>query len=336
MSIQSVHTYLVHSNKNSEEPRPIGGAVVPQEGMVFDLLNDIYEKSENECVIDIAFNPSVDGKQENPCRVLLQNYMRNPDVGTGRDLAERLGSVTTNRSGMGLLFLIYGKIANQHKMVVARFPAKSGILAEQEQQQLNVEYLERVFMRSATAYKAVLFKGESIDAHFWRGSAVDRQINSRDIETSAYWIVDFLDADLMTTSALGTRRLAVAIRDAARQVADLEIKQELVAAVTLANGLVNRVISPIQFIENFALSEPAAQAILDRIPENQHYETFRFNRTEFMHQVPIKTIELDNGAVLTGQTQEFSELFEREDLDQGRVKFSTAGRIVSEKLEKSR
>lgn len=336
MTINSVHTFLVHSNKGAAEPRPIGGAEVPQEGMVFDLLNDIYEKAENECVIDIAFNPSEDGEQRNPCRELLQTYLREPTTENGRLLAERLGSVTTNRSGMGLLFLICGEIEGIHKAVVARFPAKSGILAEQEQQELNVEYLERVFMRSATAYKAVLFKGESIENHFWRGSAVDRQINSRDIETSAYWIVDFLDADLMTTSALGTRRLAIAIRDAARQVADLAVKQELVAAVTLAGGLGNQVISPRQFAENFALSEAAAQAIFDRIPDALHDESFRFDRSEFMHQVPVKTVELDNGAVLTGQTNEFSELFEKEELPAGQVRFSTTGRIVSEKLEKSR
>ena len=336
MTIQSVQTFLVHSNKNTDDVKPIGGADVPQDGMVFDLLNDIYEKSENECVIDIAFNPSQDGQQENPCRSLLQAYLQKPSIETGILLAERLGSVTTKRSGMGLLFLIYGIIGGTHKVVIARFPAKSGILAEQEKQKLNVEYLERVFMRSATSYKAVLFKGDSIDNHFWRGTAVDRQINSRDIETSAYWIVDFLDADLMTTSALGTRRLAIAIRDAARQVANLGVKQELVAAVTLANGLGNRVISPRQFVEHFALSEEAAQAIFDRIPDNLHDETFRFNRTEFKNQVPVKTVELDNGAVLIGETDEFAELFNREDLDGGRVRFSTSGKIVSEKLEKTK
>lgn len=336
MPIRSVHTFLVHSNKNAEEPKAIGGAEVPQEGMVFDLLNDIYEKAEHECVIDIAFNPSADGQQINPCRSLLQGYLRNPTTENGRLLAERLGAVTTNRSGMGLLFLICGEVDGTHKAVIARFPAKSGILAEQEQQELNVEYLERVFMRSATAYKAVLFKGESIDNHFWRGSAVDRQINSRDMDTSAYWIVDFLDADLMTTSALGTRRLAIAIRDACRQVADLDIKKELVAAVTLATGLGNRAISPRQFIENFALSERAAQAIFDRIPPALHDETFRFDRTEFVRQVPVKTVELDNGAILTGDTDEFAQLFQREELAEGRVRFSTSGRIVSEKLEKVR
>ncbi|WP_095011838.1 hypothetical protein [Tsuneonella mangrovi] len=302
--------------------------------MVYELLRDIYDNAENECVIDIAFNVSNDGQQLNPCRSLLQDYLTNPTTANGRTLAERLGGVTTKRSGLGLLFLVKGQDEANHKIVVARFPAKSGILAEEGQNQLSIEYLERVFMRSATAYKAVLFAGTSIRNQFWIGKAVDRQINSRDIETSAYWIVDFLDADLRTTSALGTRRLAIAIRDAARHAADLTVKQEIVSAVTLAAGLNNQVLSPRQFVQNFALSNAASQAIFDGIPNNLLDETFRFDRAEFMRQVPVKSVKLDNGALLMGQTDEFEELFDREEVGEGQVRFSTTGRIISEKLEK--
>jgi hypothetical protein len=334
MPIQSLHTYLVHSNKNALEPRPIGGAEVPLEGMVFSLLSEVYEKSDYECAIDISFNASPDGMQFNPCRDLLQQYIRNRSIESGRGLAERLGSFTTNRSGLGLLFLIYGLEGNEHKLVVARFPAKSGILAEEAPNELNVAYLERVFMRSATAYKAVVFKGDSIENHFWRGKAVDRQINSRDIETSAYWIVDFLDADLLTTSALGSRRLAIAIKDAARDTADLTVKQELVAVATLANGLANQITTPRQFTEHFGLSAAAKDAILARIPAHLHDENFRLDHGEFKRQVSIKSVKLDNGALLSGDTEQFDELFLRENVGGGEIKFSTVGRIIAEKLEK--
>jgi hypothetical protein len=64
---------------------------------------------------------------------------------------------------------------------------------------------------------------------FWSGRAIDQQLNPLSGEPSNYWISDFLLSDFTTTPPAGTRRLAIALRDAARK-APLSIKQELIAA----------------------------------------------------------------------------------------------------------
>lgn len=110
---------------------------------------------------------------------------------TGRALAQRLAQHTTKRSGLGLLFLITGEDGNNRKIVISRFPAQSAVMAEAEAATLNLAFLDRVFMKNAYSYKAVVYQHTSFTNGFWAGRAVDKQIESREREVSRYWINDF-------------------------------------------------------------------------------------------------------------------------------------------------
>ena len=106
--IQHIHTYLVYPDKMAEEPREISGTSVPSDGQLFELLNRIYEISDDECDIDITFCPAADGTQQNECRDLIREYLDDTTLENGRRIAERLGRNTDRRSGLGLLFLMLG------------------------------------------------------------------------------------------------------------------------------------------------------------------------------------------------------------------------------------
>ncbi|WP_157009826.1 hypothetical protein [Sphingobium sp. YBL2] len=164
---------------------------MPLEGEVFDLLQDVYAKSERECAIDIAFDRADDGTARNDCRTLLLAYARAPSVDTGLSLATRLGSFSTRRSALGLLFLATGMIGQQRKIVIARFAAHSGILADENREALSVQFVERVFLKSVGSYKAVLYQDTVNDQGYWTGKAVDKQINSGEAEVSRYWITEW-------------------------------------------------------------------------------------------------------------------------------------------------
>jgi hypothetical protein len=169
LPIEHIHTFLVHPGKGEEAPPQIGGTAVELDGKLFGLLESVYSKSDRECSTDISFNRSADGRQQNPCRDLIVEYLGGPTVVRGRHIAERLEKVTTHRSGLGLLFLIAGKEDGDYKIVISRFPADSAILTDEDRQRLTVEFLERVFMRSATAYKAALYRDSSLASGFWIG-----------------------------------------------------------------------------------------------------------------------------------------------------------------------
>jgi hypothetical protein len=337
VNIQHLHTYLVYPNKGLAEPRPISGTNVPLEGEVFKLLQDVYVKSERECSIDIAFNQPADGAADNQCRALLLAYARAPSVELGLSLAARLGDWSTKRSALGLLFLATGMVDQQRKIVIARFAANSGILADENREALSVEFVERVFLRSVGSYKAVLYRDFVTGHGFWTAKAVDRQINSSETEVSRYWITDFLDSDFKTTSATGTRVLAVAMRNAAKATDNLNIKKEITAAATLGPGLNGQVMTANDFIVRLGLSQPASEAITGQMRhQGLLNEQFRFSAEEFNRQLPYKSVELHSGAILTAAATDFDQVFDHgEPNAEGEVTYSATGRVVSEKLEKT-
>lgn len=337
MPIQNIHTYLVRPNKHSDSPPLINGTRVHLTGSLFELLTKIYTRSDDECDIDITFRPTPSGQQQNDCRDLVLDYAKINSLENGRAIATRLSNFTDGRSGLGLLFLIAGQEGSDHKLVISRFPTDVAIYVDEDPAKFTVAFLERVFMKNRASYKAVMYRDSSLQGGFWNGRATDRQLNGRAGELSNYWIVDFLASQFTVTAAAGTLRLAIALRDAARK-ADIEVKQEINAAATLAPGLAEQLTSIRDFGERYGLSQEARTAIMNEAKTSRTAEEqFRFNLAEFHRVNAYKSIELNNGGILTAPSREFNDVFRQETVDgeQDQVRFMTEGRIVNEKLKPS-
>jgi hypothetical protein len=335
MAIEAIHSFLVYPSKNVDKQPDIGGTTVALSGKLFDMLSDVYAKSESECRIDIAFTPAANGKQQNDARDLLLAYVQLPSLETGRDIAKRLQIMTDKRPGLGLLFLMLGKEDSKYKVIVSRFPADNGILAETKQGALTVAFLERIFMKSAVSYKSAVYVDASLKTGFWDGRCVDKQVNSNVVTISDYWIKSFLASDFKTTPAQGTRRLAIALRKAQREAPDLKAKEEIGAAARLVSGLNGKTISAESLVKKYAFS-PSAEAVFKKqFPGNLYKEQFRVDNVEYAKHIAFQSIELSNGGIMTADATRFDEVFKRELLD-GRVRFSTEGEIVAERLRKTK
>lgn len=299
---------------------------------------NVFERAHVECDIDITFTPKDDGSQENECRDLLVSYAEHPSVPLGRKLAARLQTITTHRSKLGLLFMMYGRESGLHRLVVSRFPADQGIIAEEHKDKLSVEFIERVFMKSAKAYKSAYFESDSLEGGFWEGRAIDHQI-SGPRELSDYWIRDFLASELRTTAAAGTKRMAVAIRDAIKSTEDLTVREELIAATTLLRSRDGTSASGEQLVERLGLSEKASSALKDALPRPELMsEVFQFDRSEFEKHIMYRLVELDNGGSLLAEDAAFDSVFTRTPVDDasGSVRFSTEGRVIDARLRKTK
>lgn len=338
MTIEQMHSYLVHPSKNVDEQPAISGTRIPHEGQLYEMLCDVYERAPLECNIDIVFKPDNDGRQQNDCRDCLLTYARHPGVPLGRDVAERLQCVTTNRSGLGLLFLLKGITGGGvHSLVISRFPADQGVVAQEDAARLSVQFIERIFMKNARAYKSALFTTDSLEAGFFDGRAVDRQISSaRDL--SEYWISDFLLSELRTTGPTGTRRLAVALRDAVMGSIDLDLKHELVSATRLLRGQQGRTISAQGILQRLGLSSAATRAVERAFPRQELInENFRFEVAEFDKHVLYRTVELNTGAMLMAEDSQWDDVFNAERLvAEGQVRYTAEGEVVDERLKKTR
>ena len=339
MELKTIHCFLVHASKREETQPSIGGTAVPKRGRMFDMLKEIFDRAETDCPTDISFMHDSDGNAKNECRDLLLAYVKSHKVDDGRKVALRLQGVTTQKSGMGLLFLILGQEAGKTRLVLSRFPADQGISAEERKDSLNLEFLEKVFMKSATAYKAAVFSGKSDLTSVWVGRAVDKQINNPGDQIAHYWIRDFLASALRTTAAAGTKRLAIALRLAIQGLSDTEAKSEIAAAVTLIGGVAGKTITGEQFCSQFGLSPEATNAIRSAFKDDKLMkESFKFDADEFKRHVAFRSVELNNGGILTAEASRFDDVFTQEPAGQsdGEVRITTQGRVVDERLRKAK
>lgn len=161
MPITHLHSYLVHPGKGLDESAlpEIRGATLKLDGKLFTLLKRVYDRSKDDCKTSISFTSD---SKSNDARDLIVSYATRPRSDSGLKLAKRLQLFTDGTSGMGLLFVIRGEEGTKTKTLISRFPADVGILAEETKGKLNVEYLEKVFMKNSNKYKAVCYEDTSL------------------------------------------------------------------------------------------------------------------------------------------------------------------------------
>jgi len=335
MRISEIFTFLVHPSKNDDPQPNIGGVILPLQGNLYDLLSSVFDRAAKECNIDIAFLPAIDGSQINQRRSQIIDLLENRHIDKARILAMQLQSVTTKRSGLGLFFVVLGSEGAINRIYISRFPADFGIIAEENKDGLDVDLIERVFMKNAASYKAVVLEGASYDSDFWVGKAIDKQISNKSVAISGYWIREFLLADFRTTSAQGTRRLAYAIKKTIDETIDLEIKAELSAAALLAKSLNGQLINMENFAERFGLSEKSKDALISKLRHpNLRFDQFQFSSSEFSKHVRFRSLQISNGALLTAPIGRFDQCFTKTRVaeDTKEYIFSTQGTIVDERL----
>lgn len=337
MELQTIHCFLVHPAKKETEQPQIGGANVPKQGKLFSMLNDVFQKAEKECAIEICFNPNSKGEQQNECRDLLMAYLERPHVDIGRKIAIRLQGVTTHKSGLGLLFLMSAHHDGNAKLVLSRFPADQGIWAEEKKDNLTVEFLEKVFMKSATAYKSGVYSGKVSDGDFWLGRVIDKQINHSVRQFANYWIRDFLASELRTTPAAGSKRLAVALKEAMLKAGDTSVKTEIAAAVTLAGSVKGQTLNAEEFCARFGLSDAAKASVRQVMKEDSLMaEKFQFDAEEFKRHIAFRSIELNNGGTLTAPADRWNDVFRQDRVEDDEYRFTTQGQIIDQRLRRQK
>jgi len=335
MAIELIYSFLTYPKKSQAEDAIVSGTEVPlTEGKLFSMLRDIFDGAGKDCNVPVMFTSNGD-RQENAVRSDLLALVASPGVYQAAPLATRLQRSTSGSSGMGLLFICLGKDANRdERIVISRFPADEGVVAEKTTDKLTVHFVEQVFLKSSYSYKAATYVWKGKPNHqLWAGHVVDKQINHGNKSVADYWIVDFLHSEMKTNAALGTKRLANALKSAIAATTDIEIKSQITSAAHLAKNLPQKAMTISEFCVNFQLSEATKTAVLSKVdPPRLVNEKFRFDAVEFSRHIAYKQIELDNGAVLSAPAEKFEQCFVNTKKKDSHT-FTTTGHIVDERLK---
>lgn len=332
MTTFKAHTCLVHPGRNTSPVTGIIGKELTGDGALLDLLAKIFHASPEDRDFEVTFRKSEDGQQTNPVRDLIIAYQSSPSLESAQMIAERLQGATDRRSGTGLLFLMTGQHATKFRTVLSRFPANEGILAQSGATGFDVEFLEQVFIRQLSAYKALRLDDIDPVNAYWSGFATDRQAGAAPENISNYWLDAFLHSDFSETPKAGTLRLADALKRAAKETTVLSIKDEIVSAVSLAPTALNGAATSIDlFCNHFGLSDAARGTIVSKLKKpSLASKVFTFDPSEFKRVVPYRSVELDSGAILKAPASEFSSIFSVEQIDEKTARYSTEGKISNQ------
>ncbi len=337
MPITHLHSYLIHPGKNlkASDRRPIRGTTLDLSGQLYTMLSKIYDRAREDCTTAVSFTTD---NQSNDARDLIVSYASRPRRDAGHKLAKRLQTFTDGTPGMGLLFLVRGKEGTKVRTVISRFPADVGILAEEQDGSLTVEYLEKVFMRNSHKYKAAFYEHSSLKAGYWKGHVVDHQISYGVVRSvSDYWVIDFLASNCLTTPALGSARLAKMLGEAVKKAPNPTVRDELVSAARLVPNLVGKKVSGDLVSKQFSLSPEAASVLSDEAKTEELYkEEFILDRDAFTEVLSYKSVELDTGAILSAPSNEFDTVFVEEVLDEsnGLRLYKTQGTVADQRFKK--
>lgn len=335
LSILKAYAYLVRPGKGVDAPPSISSKdITIGSDSLSDMLTDVFNGQASSHDFEITFNAASDGAQVNPCRDLLVAFQNNATNANGLPIAQRLQKVTDNRSGIGLLFVLTGTSGLKHRLVVSRFPTDKAVLAEIGEGGLAVEFLEQVFIKRLSSYKALMLEHATPANGFWKGIATDRQAGRSGEHISEYWLKEFLEADFSETPAAGTRRLAKALKDAVKVNPNLDVKAEIAHASTLAPAaFLGQNITIEQFCNHFGFSQSARETIRSQLAKPSLYgKMFQFDAAEFKTTAPYRTIEMSNGAILTAPNDEFETVFSENIVSDNEVEYTTRGKISDQRL----
>lgn len=334
MSTFVAHAFLVQPAKNLSTQPTLSGTTLATAGKLFDLLADIFHAKTDQKDFEITFKPTATGAQQNDCRDLMIAYQASNALVDAEAIAARLQSVTDKRSGKGLLFLMVGQHGTRPRVVASRFPANQAIMADINASGLDVKFLEQVFIKRMSAYKAIMLEDANPSAGFWTGMATDRQAGGSPENISDYWIDDFLNADFSETAKSGTLRLAEALKRAVRANPVLSVKAEIASAVSLApSALKNKTTSIDQFCAHFGLSQDAEDSIKAQLSKpSLSSKTFKFDAKTFRTKVPYRTVEMESGAILTAPSDQFGKVFTMKQKASGIVEYTTEGRVADQRM----
>ncbi|MEY4237900.1 MAG: hypothetical protein RL339_501 [Pseudomonadota bacterium] len=319
MTTPTFSAFLIHPAKGNDSAPEIVGNLVPGSGKLFDMLSAIFHAKPDGRDFEVTFDPNDDGSQQNDCRDLFLAATSSPGLATATPIAKRLQLVTDNRSGIGLLFVMVGQHGTKNRIVVSRFPANEAILAEVDESGLDVAYLERVFIKKTSSYKAVIFSDEDPQSGFWKGSATDRQAGGEAENISSYWLHDFLNADFAETPKAATKRLAEALKKAMRANPSIDVKSEIAASISLAPAVfAHKTISAEQYCDHFGFSKNTKDSIIVQMAKPGLFEkVFQFDRGEFIKKVAVRIVEMDSGAMLSAPSDQFAKVFEVKQVSDG-------------------
>jgi hypothetical protein len=137
--------------------------------------------------------------------------------------------------------------------------------------------------------------------------------------------------------ALKSGAVQISFFDGMNRSENPEVKKDITAFHRLAAGMPRKIVNAKGLLDQLQVPEETQEQIKERFPRAKLFaENFQFVPAEFLKHVALRTVELDNGGLLTAATERFDNVFTSETVDASKevVRFTTQGKIVDQRFRK--
>jgi|GEM_PF-3205080 hypothetical protein len=314
----------------------IRGSSIRLEDSVLEYFLPLFQRSNDNSSVEVNFT-SPDGEQSNPIRTLVRDAAfgsneRKEEV--AKELALQLALATDERSDEGLFVIVVGQSPEESRVALYKFPADQSLQAVFQNEGLSINVVQGAFSRKTEYFKSAIFQGTRANTSFWIGVVEDKQANQRVYEVSDLWVLRFLQAIPSLNRERGTRVLAKALRTILNDHQHSEFQAGLVAAVITLRSQIDRRITIQDVAENY-LPKELRHALLGSVEEKLLGVPFVLSGTTLERHLGVKTLTLDNGFLVSGPLDQFSDsnFFSERDFGvDGSIEIMVRGRIVRESL----
>ncbi|MFH0883921.1 MAG: hypothetical protein V2A56_13110 [bacterium] len=303
-----------------------------------DYISDIFDHAKEECRIKIDFI-SLNGN--NGIHDIIYNSIVSGDedsrVKASIYLSKKLSYLSDERNKDALLIIMLGIKNDTYRVFLARFPASIVLANKGGENSLDLEVIEKAFASGSKYFKAAVFEDVPSVRGFWRGQAIDKQVNgSTSKNLSVYWIYRFLEAQPSINSYQGTEHLATKLRNFVRFEATLEQQNQIVSIIPSVRVLKDEMTSMNSFCDRF-FSKDLSEKV--RISLGDEYNTntpFTIDVEKFISDLGITVYHLDNGVTLSAPTEDFNTYVEVEVELNGNVKYIVTGQVKDLQIQKQK
>ena len=327
--------YIVPPCKGLDEntiQKTVKGSSINIDSMPKDFFLSLFTEHAEKYPLDIDFTPE-GGKQQNKVRSLIQSIAfddpNKKEIAT-RKLAYRLANASDKRSPSGLFIVLAGRVGENTRVFLWKFPADESIQATVSDTGITIQFIQDVFSRKSTYFKAAIFEGTPASTSFWKGKVEDKQAKDQIWEASEFWIVNFLNAKPALTDTRGTKVLTRALRETIKQTKSLEKKEALVDASNVIKSQDDRNISIGEFAKQYLPEDVRSKFIKAAGGSTIADDIFKIDRVTMDMEFRLKSIVIDNLFTIRGPLDQFDRFVNIIPTDrEGIVKVSLQGTITS-------
>jgi len=158
MALQRIYSFLTYPRRGVINAEEVSGTEIARsDNKLTKLLESIFDGAKNECNVPIIFVAEND-KQDNGFRSILLSLLKRATFDRAKQIAQLLQAATPGTAGMALMFVCIGSDGpNRKRIVISRFPADEGVMAELGGESLTVPIRAIVGIRCGEAVLFVYF-----------------------------------------------------------------------------------------------------------------------------------------------------------------------------------